>query len=64
MPEVHTPYEDKDVDFLETLRQKLGLSDIEQVTEWLLKSRIRKQSRNITGRGRAMHLVDRKPSCE
>ena len=64
MPGIDTPYDDQELDNLEFIRQKLGLSDLEQLTEWLLKSRIRKQSRNITGRGRAMHLVDRKSSCE
>ncbi|MFJ2988358.1 hypothetical protein ACIPF8_10855 [Collimonas sp. NPDC087041] len=64
MPEVDTPYDDEDTNFLERIRQKEGLASIEQVTEWLLKTRLRKQSRHITGRGRAMHLVDRKPSCE
>jgi hypothetical protein len=37
---------------------------LQQTAEWLAKSRLRKQTKQISGRGRALYPVDRKPSCE
>ena len=62
MPEAETPLDDEECDMLKRICQKYGLTDMEQVTEWLLKSGIRKQARTITGRGRALYPIDRKPS--
>ncbi|NKI68109.1 hypothetical protein GN109_01645 [Collimonas pratensis] len=64
MPGIETHYEDQQLDTLELIQKKFELKDLEEVTEWLLKSRIRKHSRNITGKGRSIKLVDRTPSCE
>ncbi|WP_426075045.1 hypothetical protein [Janthinobacterium sp. DSP2-3-3] len=53
--------DDAELDVLERIRQQQGLSSIEQVGEWLLKSGVRKSARGITGRGRALYQVERKP---
>ncbi|WP_407928252.1 hypothetical protein [Collimonas silvisoli] len=51
-----------ETDLLERVRQQQGLASIQQAAEWLAKSRLRKQSRQISGRGRALYQVDRKPA--
>lgn len=48
---------DEDVATLEKVRQQQGLECIEQAAEWLAKSRIRRQTKMLTGRGHAMYLV-------
>ena len=45
---------------LELVRQRQGLASIDQAAEWLVKSRLRIQSKNMTGRGRALYQVERK----
>lgn len=47
---------------LELVHQRQGLASIEQAAEWLIKSRLRKQSKNMTGRGRALYQVERNES--
>ncbi|OEZ98780.1 hypothetical protein [Duganella phyllosphaerae] len=62
MPDLHISFSDEERELLERVRQRQGLESIEQVAEWLVKSRLRKQSRNMTGRGRALYQVERKSS--
>lgn len=54
---------DRDLeDLLERVRERLGMETREQAAELLLRRRLRKGTRALTGRGRALHLVGRKPS--
>ncbi|MBC3864228.1 hypothetical protein H8K32_19165 [Undibacterium jejuense] len=47
---------------LEQVRLQQGLTSIEETAEWLAKSRLRRQSKQMTGRGRALYVVvERKP---
>ncbi len=60
MPEHEIHINDEELAALEVVRQRQGLASIEQAAEWLVKSRLRKQSKNMTGRGRALYQVERK----
>ena len=60
MPDHQISFSDEERAVLETVRQRQGLASIEQAAEWLIKSRLRKQSKNMTGRGRALYQVERK----
>lgn len=62
MPDHEITFNDEERAVLEVVRQRQGLKSIEQAAEWLVKSRLRKQSRNMTGRGRALYQVERKSS--
>jgi hypothetical protein len=57
MPELQIAIKEADKDVLERVREQQGLESIEQAAEWLLKSRLRRSVRSITGRGRALYLV-------
>lgn len=48
---------DDEAEMLEKVRQQQGLECIEQAAEWLVKSRMRRQTKVLTGRGPAMYLV-------
>ncbi|MDY7547250.1 hypothetical protein QN360_13085 [Glaciimonas sp. CA11.2] len=61
MPDQEIIVTDAEHDLLDRVRQQQGLHSVEQAAEWLVKSRIRKQSKQISGRGRALYAVDRKP---
>ncbi len=52
-------FSDDELKILEQVRQQEGLNSIEQTAEWLAKRRLRWQIKQITGRGRAMYLVER-----
>ena len=60
MPDQHITVDDAERDMLERIRQQQGLDTIEQAGEWLLASGVRKGTRVITGRGRALYQVERK----
>lgn len=62
MPDQEIIINDEECDLLERVRLQQGLASIEQAAEWLAKSRLRRQAKNISGRGRAVYLVDRKSS--
>nr|WP_211461802.1 hypothetical protein [Collimonas silvisoli] len=62
MPDHEITMSEAETDLLERVRQQQGLASIQQAAEWLAKSRLRKQSRQISGRGRALYQVDRKPA--
>ena len=53
----HVHLNDEEVALLEQVRQQQGLDDIDQAAEWLVKSRMRRQTKLFTGRGPAMYLV-------
>lgn len=60
MPDHQISLNDEERAVLELVRQRQGLASIEQAAEWLIKSRLRKQSKSMTGRGRALYQVERK----
>ena len=60
MPDHQINLSDEERAVLELVRKRQGLASIEQAAEWLIKSRLRKQSKNMTGRGRALYQVERK----
>lgn len=57
MPDHVITLNDEEREMLERVRRLQGLDSIEQAAEWLAKSRLRKQSRSMTGRGRALYQV-------
>ncbi|MED5594508.1 hypothetical protein [Janthinobacterium sp. P210006] len=60
MPDHQINLDDDERALLEIVRQRQGLESIDQAAEWLIKSRLRKQAKNMTGRGRALYQVERK----
>jgi len=48
---------DEDHALLERVRLHQGLDSVEQAAEWLAKTRLRRQAKEMTGRGRAFVLV-------
>lgn len=48
---------DEEAATLEQVRQQQGLECIEQAAQWLARSRMRRQTKLLTGRGPAMYLV-------
>ena len=59
MPDHQINLNDEERAVLELVRQRQGLASIDQAAEWLVKSRLRIQSKNMTGRGRALYQVER-----
>lgn len=59
MPDHEITINDEERELLERVRERQGLASIEQAAEWLVKTRLRKQSKNMTGRGRALYQVER-----
>ena len=59
MPEQHINFTEADFAILERVRVQQGLETIEQTVEWLAKNRLRQNSKLLTGRGRALYLVER-----
>lgn len=53
----HINLTDEEVAVLERVRQQQGLACIEQAAQWLAKSRLRRNTKQLTGRGPAMRLV-------
>lgn len=62
MPEQEMTVSDEECELLEQVRQQQGLATIEEAAEWLAKTRLRRQSKKISGRGRALYLVRKKKS--
>lgn len=62
MPTHEITLSDEERALLERVRLQQGLASIEQAAEWLAKTRIRRQSKQITGRGRALYLANREQS--
>lgn len=62
MPDQQITITDDERALLERVRQKQGLDSIEQAAEWLAKTRLRRQSKQISGRGRALYLIGKKQS--
>ena len=59
MPDHQINLNDEERAVLELVRRRQGLASIDQAAEWLVKSRLRIQSKNMTGRGRALYQVER-----
>jgi hypothetical protein len=57
MPFEEISLSDEDYALLELVRLHQGLDSIEQAAEWLAKTRLRRQAKDMTGRGRALVLV-------
>lgn len=57
MPDQEIKLTDEEHEILERVRVQEGLETIQQAAEWLAKSRLRRQSKQITGRPRAIYLV-------
>jgi hypothetical protein len=62
MPDQEIITTDEETLLLERVRQQQGLASVEQAAEWLAKSFLRKQAKRISGRGRALYDIERKPS--
>ncbi|MGF7188582.1 hypothetical protein JOE11_001609 [Robbsia andropogonis] len=59
-----TSFTDADRQVLEDLRFRLGLPDIEQTAQWLVKRRLRHFATRTSDRTRRLNLVPRKQICE
>ncbi|MGV4733184.1 hypothetical protein LFL97_00930 [Burkholderia sp. JSH-S8] len=66
MPETSTEISlsDAELDVLERVRLQHGLPSIEATAEWLAKRRLRRTTKQMNGRGRALYLVRSKSKCE
>ena len=60
MPEYQIDVNDDDKKILEEIQIQHGLDSIEEAAEWLAKQRLLRQTRNISGRGRALVLIQEK----
>ena len=60
MPDYQIDVSDEEKKILETVRIRQGLDSIEEAAEWLAKQRLLRQTRNLSGRGRALHLVNKR----
>ncbi|PRC90991.1 hypothetical protein [Solimicrobium silvestre] len=57
MPTQEITFSDDERDMLERVRLQQGLATLEQTAEWLVKSRLRNQTKHFTGRGRSLYAV-------
>ena len=60
MPEYQIDVNDDEKKILEQVQIQQGLDSIEEATEWLAKQRLLRQASNLSGRGRALRLVQEK----
>lgn len=59
MPEEQIPSDEELDELLERVRSQHGMQSREEALEFLVRRRLRRGSRQITGRGRALHAVDK-----
>lgn len=59
MPDQHVAFTEEELAQLDRVRRQQGLDTIQQAAEWLAKTRLRRQARSITGRGRSLYLTGR-----
>lgn len=59
MPDQTVAFSEEELQQLEKVRQQQGLDTIQQAAEWLAKTRLRRQARSTTGRGRSLYLTGR-----
>ena len=57
MPEYQIDVNDDEKKILEEVQMQHGLASIEEAAEWLAKQRLLRQTRNLSGRGRALVLI-------
>lgn len=57
MPDQQITFSDAETKLLERVREQQGLESIEQAAEWLAKTRLRRQAKQTTGRGRSLYLT-------
>ncbi len=55
--------DDQTAELLERVRQQEGLDSLDHAAEILIRRRLRKGTRSITGRGRALYLVGGRDKC-
>ena len=60
MPEHTITFTDADRALIERVQALRGFPTLEAAAEWLVKTRLRRAARSVTGRGRALYLVDRR----
>lgn len=61
MPFDELPVDDELAELLEQVREQLGMDSLDQAAELLARRRLRRGTRALTGRGRALHLVGGQP---
>jgi hypothetical protein len=59
MPDQHVAFTEEELAQLDRVRRQQGLDTVQQAAEWLAKTRLRRQARNMTGRGRSLYLTGR-----
>lgn len=60
MPEYQIDVNDDEKKILEQVQMQHGLGSIEEAAEWLAKQRLLRQTKNLSGRGRALVLIQEK----
>lgn len=60
MPEYQISLSDEEKKILDEIRIQQNLDSLEKAAEWLAKQRLLRQTRNISGRGRALYLIQEK----
>lgn len=59
MPDYQINVSDEEKRMLEAVRIRQGLDSIEEAAEWLVRQLLLRQTRNLSGRWRALYLVTR-----
>ena len=62
MPEQPMELDQQAKAVLDAVCEQQGLETREQAAEWLLRRRIRRGAQGLTGRGRALYEVNRRPT--
>ncbi|MCC5811342.1 MAG: hypothetical protein JJU06_13310 [Ectothiorhodospiraceae bacterium] len=57
MPREELELDNEARELLERVRDEFGLEGLDQAAEMMLRRRLRRGTRELTGRGRAMHLI-------
>jgi hypothetical protein len=57
MPEHTITLTDADRALIERVQEQRGLPSLEAAAEWLVKTRLRRAARMVSGRGRALSLI-------
>jgi len=57
MPQASFDYDESDKALLERVRRRYHLQDCQQAAEWLIKARLRRATRRLAGRGRALYPI-------
>ena len=62
MPEHHITLSEADERLLRRVCRRFGMDSLDAAAEWLVKARLARHTRQMTGRGRALYMLPRQPA--